>query len=282
MNRTVTNSLLTEMDEALEQIAQTAENMLQRAEQSYTYIQESIYKLNDHIIAHAFRDTEEEIYFFKEIKPLFLKELIFYSELFYIETNKPVGSIEVTKEYYGLYLHRVRMFFERNELLYQYYRTGKTHYDEVYYRRNAGTDLMQPHFMPEMDSRFSTLHSYKLGKIMAFEQLRDYLQNGILRLGNPDMPAETTIKKKKRNWTDTKAALIELAYALHARGSVNNGRGDIKELIRDLEMFFNVQLGNFYRTAQSMRIRKKNRSLYLDVLKISLEKYMDERDIGAD
>jgi hypothetical protein len=279
MNISLIKNLLSSMSTTLEKIAQTSDNSLQRAEQSYLAAQEHIYKLKEYIVGYIFKDEQEEIRFFKEIKPLFLKELIYYTELFYIETNKPVGSIEVIKEYYALYLNRVRIFFERNQVLYQYHRTGKTNYDGDYYRRDATAEPVMPHFMPEMDNRFSTLYSFKLSKIMAYELLRDYLQNSILEAGQPQLPGVFPDKKRKRMWTATKSALIEMAYALHASGAVNHGQGNIKDLIQDLEVFFDIQVGNFYRTIQSMRIRKKERTIYLHVLIENLERWMDDTDM---
>lgn len=279
MDTMFTNRLLSEMNEALEQITFESANTLQRAEKSYLAIQVIIEQLKVYVVEYVFKDMEEEIHFFKEIKPLFIKELIYYTELFYIETNKPVGSAEVIKTYYASCLHRMQVFFERNQYLYLYYRTGRTNHDEVFYRRNSMPDFVLPHCMPEIDTRFSTLHSFKLSKIMAYELLSDCLQHSILRIGQPEEVPEMKTRKRKRIWTATKSALIEMGYALHASGAVNHGQGDLKELMQDLESFFNVRLGNFYRTIQSMRIRKKNRALYLDILKTSLEKYMDDADM---
>lgn len=87
-------------------------------------------------------------------------------------------------------------------------------------------------------------------------------------------------EKSKHQWTDSKSALIELDYALHSRGAVNHGKSDVKMIISNMESLFNVEVGNFYRTFQSVRIRKKNRTIFLDRLKESLEKRMDETDMG--
>ena len=44
------------------------------------------------------------------------------------------------------------------------------------------------------------------------------------------------------------------------------------------ENAFNIKPGNFYRTFQNMRIRKKSRTNYLDLLKDNLEKLMNDTD----
>ena len=40
-----------------------------------------------------FRNAGEEIHFFKDIKPQFVSKLIYYNEVYNIETNKPVPYI---------------------------------------------------------------------------------------------------------------------------------------------------------------------------------------------
>jgi hypothetical protein len=67
-------------------------------------------------------------------------------------------------------------------------------------------------------------------------------------------------------------------YALQSAGSFNNGTVDLKELANHFQSYFNVDLGNYYRTFQDMRIRKINRTTFLDLLKGRLIQRMDETD----
>jgi hypothetical protein len=152
-------------------------------------------------------------------------------------------------------------------------------YDSLYFLRESDKDPLQPEYMLDIDLSFSTIHSFKLAKLQAFENLQHYLNNAIFLLDHPGLISSKDEKPRNR-WTDSKAALIELVYAMHSRGSINNGKGDVKQIVADLESFFNIQVGNFYRTFQSMRIRKKNRTAYLDTLKESLERRMDDSDFN--
>lgn len=269
------------MYEGLEQAAASQEDLLQRAEQSCLVVRDKIDELKKFIVDYTFKDIGEEVHFFKEVKPKFVKELIYYSEVFEIESNKPIGSGDIQRSYYLQELERMRIFFERNQSLYIYYRTKKTIYDELFFLRERKNDMMFTHSLVEIDGRFSTVQSFKLSKLQAYESLRHYVQQCILRIDSPDISEPVDNKnKKRRSWTDSKSALIELAFAIHSRGSVNNGRGDLKELVNDLELFFDVELGNFYRTLASMRIRKKSRTVYLDVLKDTAERKMDDTDMN--
>jgi hypothetical protein len=62
----------------------------------------------------------------------------------------------------------------------------------------------------------------------------------------------------KLKWTASKASLIELLYALQTSGSFNNGSIDLKSLATSLENLFDIDLGNYYRVFQEIRIRKQS------------------------
>lgn len=263
--------------EELDIINAGAENTLQAAERSVVAIKEAIRQLKDFILTHTFKDKAEEIRFFKEIKPQFLSTLIYHSELYETEARKPVGTNDVLKNYYYAELERLSSYFIRNQVFYNYYRADKTIYDELFFLRDNANDVFITENSVEIDNRFCTAYSYKLSKLIAYEMVGEYLRKCIYKLEYPETFAGDNKDRKFLNqWTDTKAALIELAYALQARGAVNNGKGDIKKIITDLEILFNVELGNFYRTFQNMRIRKKNTTPFLDGLKESLERKMEE------
>lgn len=269
--------LLDEMHRELSQLALNTTHELQRTEQSFQIAESAMQQLKAFMKDYEFQSIQEEILFFKEIKPQFQREMIYYCELMYIDANKPVGSRKCMIKYYHQVMEQVQAFFGRNHLLYTYYRMGRSDQDELLYVRETDCVPLIPDYSLDFDSSFTTINSSKLGKIMAFERVCEYLTQTIqaLEYGVPVIPEQ----KSKHLWTESKAALIELAYALHSRGAVNNGKCDVKAIINSLEQLFNVEVGNFYRTFQSMRIRKKNRTSFLDNLKLSLEKRMDETDL---
>jgi hypothetical protein len=273
-----TNELMGLMQLELQKIAAGASNNLQKAQRSFYLIEEMIRKLKEFIADYRFKDTNEEIRFFKVIKPSFQRELIFFEKLYYIEAMMPVGSDLAEKEFIAQYLKRIQAFFEENKYLYCYYLTEDTSQDKNYFVREVVQNSFLPVSLSDMDTHFSNPYSFALAKIQAYEQLRDYL----IALMNADRPAASiTEQKKKRNltWTDSKSALIELVYAIHSRGSVNFGKGNIKVLVAELEDFFNVRLGNVYTVYLGMGIRKKSRTPFLDSLKQSLENKLDEKDV---
>lgn len=80
------------------------------------------------------------------------------------------------------------------------------------------------------------------------------------------------------DWTGNKIDAIELIYALQNNGSINKGTADIKEMAAAFEQIFNIDLGNYYHAFVELKARKSNRTKFLDSLKESLIKRMDESD----
>jgi hypothetical protein len=271
-------ALFVEMEQSLKEVSRETSNGLQKAERCCQVINKILIRLKEYMAGYTFRDQEEEIRFFKEYKPLLFKELIFYSELAYIEAKKPIGKKEQVKSYYPHVLDQIQEFFVRNQQLYIYYQLGKSDQDSVLFLRDSKPVSLIPDYSFDFDPTFSTVNSSKLAKIMACENLTDEIRKTIykLEMGNEGDAGELS----SHEWTDSKSALIELAYALHSRGAVNHGKSDVKAIITLMESLFNVQVGNFYRTFQSMRGRKKNRTIFLDSLKESLVKRMDDTDMG--
>lgn len=159
-------------------------------------------------------------------------------------------------------------------------RDKKTHHDPVYYtRKNYNslniTDTKNYYRAPE----FSTSHDILLGKVMGYDLLVNYLQNRLYNLQNPNTVILHDIHKNSRlKWTSSKVALTELIYALHSSGAVNSGAAEIREIASIAEKIFNVELGDYYRTYLEIKLRKTGRTKFMDKLKNSLEKRIDESE----
>ena len=273
--RTFTESELAAMQTALHEIAATGESQFQTAERSYKAIQKHLQRLKEFMLSYEFSNTEEEIHFFKETKPLFLSRLIYFKEVFYLEAGKPFfGDTETLRQYYKQAAGRINAFFERNHHFHLYYRMGKTDQDALYFTREGSDDTLLPEYALDNDAKFSTPYSYKLAKLIAFEQLNNYLLQALYEL---DYPAPEIQKRLK--WTDSKVALIEFAYGIFAKGAADYGKAEIKDIIATLEQAFDIDLGNHSAVFnQNIRIRKKNRTAALDQARDQLIRYMDELD----
>ncbi len=158
---------------------------------------------------------------------------------------------------------------------YKYYRTNNSFIDEkLFVRSKYDIKLSLDTFYFEADHSFSTSHDYKVAKIMANNLIQVYLED---QLHNTVYRNKST-EQPKLNWTGSKTALIELIYALHSQGVLDNGNADIKIIAKTIERAFNVDLGDFYHTFMEIKSRKINRTKFLDSLRERLLKKMDEED----
>ncbi|MBN8876807.1 MAG: RteC domain-containing protein [Sphingobacteriales bacterium] len=275
-----TRRLYEKLETQLKKIISEEYHLLKQTSQCINVCQEILKELRRYIEKNPFKDNVEEIEFFKEIKPRFYSQFIYYVKIFHIEINRPTGSDTVQRKYLKTHLHRITHFFENNLDFYQYYRSGSTHFDEVYFIRGKHDLRLFPDDLAlTIDPAFCTTQSYKVSKLFANELLRIYLNAAITLLDRTDaiVPAQPA-KQQRVQWTGSKVALIELIYALQSAGIFNNGSADIKQLSSYLEGVFQVELGNVYNVFQEMRIRKKNRTSFLDLLKEGLLRRMDEAD----
>lgn len=270
--------LYEKLEERISKIKEEDYPLLKETSQCISVCQETLLELKKLIEKTPFKDPKEEIEFFKSVKPKFYSQFIYFVKIFHIEINRPAASDKVQISYLESHLMRIKHFFDNNLDFYQYYRSGATHFDEVYFiRGQQDVRLLPDDLTLSIDHSFSTIQSYKVSKLFAYELLRIYLNTAISAIQYTDSQ-EQRASEKKLQWTGSKVSLIELIYSLQTAGAINNGVADIKLLTNFFENIFQVDLGNVYNVFQEMRIRKKNRSSFLDQLKEKLIKRMDEAD----
>lgn len=204
--------------------------------------------------------------------------MIYYNEIYNIVSNQPFGGQKALRKYYSGELAKLKLYFRENIEFYKYYRNGNTYLDNRYFVRGKyDLKLTLDSFYFQADNRFSTSHDFKVAKIMANDLIQNYLETEIAKLDNK-APLFNLTERQVQKWTGTKIALIELIYALHAEGVFNNGASDLKETAKFFEEIFDVDLGQFHRTFFEMRARKADRTKFLNSLRDTLVRRMDEVD----
>ena len=245
------------------------------------FLQRSLEDMRTYIVNHPFSNKEEEIYFFKHIKPEVLSRLLYFTEIYNTEMRKPHGSIEVLKKYYNDRLDELTSYFESNLDFYQYYRSKATHLDSHYFVRGHIDFKLCPNCTPyDRDPEFSTCYDHKAAQILANDMLCIYLNKKLHGVDKQVIIAKSRsfLPEHPFRWTATKIAAVELGYAIYAAGILNNGQADIKEIMTFMEASFQIDLGDYYRTYITMKDRKKDRTSFLNSLIKSLLKKMDEDD----
>ena len=279
--RNFSEEMLLKIDAEIESIGFNNDITINDALHIVKYIIPLYDQLRKLTVDHIFSSTEEEIYFFKELKPNILGRYLYFNKVYRIESQCPSGSNDVIKEYLNDELGGLTYFFRRNLELYQYYRSKATTYDTYYFiRGKADIRLCCDSFQCDRDPMFSTGYDHKIAKILANEMLQIYLNKRIINLGQSEAINKQAITKipYPANWTSNKIFLIELGYALYVAGDINNGNITVKEIMNLLGAMFNIDLGDYYRGYITLKNRKKDRTLYLKTLIEKLLKRMEEDD----
>ena len=242
------------------------------------FLQNRLHRLRDKLLECGVENQEEEICFFKEMKPQILSHLLYFNKIYTIELKRPNGSNISQKNYYEQELNSLTFFFNRNLDFYQYYRSNAVHLDEYYFRRGKpNIQLGIDSFQFINDTAFSTGYDYKVAKILSNEMLRIYLNKKLQHIDRLSSNPHNNLQTKRKNkWTGTKAAVIELGYAIYAAKVLDNGNADIRDIMNGLQYLFSVDLGDYYRTYIAIKGRKKDRTVFLRYLTDCLEKRMDE------
>ncbi|WP_157243373.1 RteC domain-containing protein [Algoriphagus resistens] len=254
------------------------DNRLIKLESAFSLVDKAMDALKRYLVSYKFEDEEQEIIFFKFYMSKFLKDSIFYSELFGIESNRPVGSRKYMKQFYEKELRGVRDFLTDQQGLYNYMLLKKSHFDRTYFLRNSQSPILKPNlFWHTLDTRFCTVYTVSFARIEATLAISDYLYEELTNL-NGDLKIKDIPKKFNLTWTAPKVYLVELIYSLKASGVFNHGTADIREIAAIMEILFDKDMKDYYRTFQEIRIRKRSRTVFLDLCKDKLESYMEESE----
>ena len=274
------NHLLSNLNEQLNFLDLEIDNEISRCEKAIEIAIRSKESLRMLIQKYSFKSREEEIHFFKEVKPQFLSKFIYYNAIYKIETKKPYGGYRILKKYYNNELSKIKRYFDNNLDFYRYYRTGSTYLDYKYFVRGQfDIKLALDSYYIECDRLFCTSHDYKVAKIISNDLIELYLEDKILNLGIKDNKEKSQLNHNlKQCWTGSKVALVELIYALHSEGVFNNGSSDLKDIVEYFESVFDIDLGQYRRVFLEIRGRKSDRTKFLNALNKILIKRMDNTD----
>jgi len=264
--KTYSDQLLESLKAELETIAMESTESIIIASKSKVVTRSALVKLKEFVRKYTFKDGKEEIEFFKMIKPVFASQYHYYSELFDLALNEPIGDLTGQRAYHLSALNRLAEYAMANREFYDYCLSNSSHLDDTYFRRKHN-EIKNV----DIDTSFTTEFDGTLSTILANQILKEYLVKKLsAETPQPLAPSLT--------WTGTKAALIELIYALQSVDVINKGKSDIREIATSFEKLFQINLGNYYRQFQDIRLRKTGKTNFLDDLKLSLQQRMDDFD----
>lgn len=274
------DKILLEIHNNEDKILSQSKRLIDEAYEMTLYLQDLLGSVKKYLIEEGFKNDEEEIHFFRCIKPQILGKLIYYNKIYRIETTCPVSNGKMYYSYFsGQLANLKREYIEHlcNSDFYRYYRSGRTDRDDNYFKRgniNYHDGLNSIVF--EIDPEFSTFFDYKTARIISNDLLYTYLLTKINPDENPDVILQKPESSKDIFWTDSKNAIIELIYALYASGVISHGKIGIRKISLMFQILFRIPLGDLHHAFHRMKTRSGSRTSFLDQLKFSLEEYMDK------
>ena len=274
------DKILLEIHNNEDKILSQSKRLIDEAYEMTLYLQDLLGSVKKYLIEEGFKNDEEEIHFFRCIKPQILGKLIYYNKIYRIETTCPVSNGKMYYSYFsGQLANLKREYIEHlcSSDFYRYYRSGRTDRDDTYFKRgniNYHDGLNSIVF--EIDPEFSTFFDYKTARIISNDLLYTYLLTKINPDESPDMILQKPESSKDIFWTDSKNAIIELIYALYASGVISHGKIGIRKISLMFQILFRIPLGDLHHAFHRMKTRSGSRTSFLDQLKFSLEEYMDK------
>jgi hypothetical protein len=262
----------------LECIEREVVDPIDNAEKSLMLIDECTRTLKKMVSDKNFECLADEIYFFKEIKPLFISKFIYYSSVLDVESLKPDSSEKVQIKYYEIELEKLKKFYIEQSDFYSYYNRNATYLDQKYFVRNCFDLKMK--LLPNLynyDESFTTSHDHYVSQVLANKLLKDYFRRRILSISKgkeEEKDAFSTLV-----WSSSKVGLTELIYGLYNMRCFNGGNVELSEVMRFFEKSLAIDLGNYHKTIFEIRNRKNDTTKFLHLLNDSLRQHFIDTEM---
>ncbi|MDO6803021.1 RteC domain-containing protein [Wenyingzhuangia sp. 1_MG-2023] len=231
-----------------------------------------------------FKDLNEEITFFKIIKPKITADIKLYNHQLAYHQEKPFISLEKQKKYIQKKLRELEVKKKKHLKFYRYMRLEETAYDELYFsREKERLELFPFSDFNDTDFDFTTSHDQLACEVKTYDVLCEFYKQELHCISNVEAGFyDTSSNRKATNnhllWTATKTDLVELIYALKVTGAINGGETQVKELMESFGDVFNIDLINYYKTYTEIRNRNSNQIKFLSKLSINLKNKLEHDD----
>lgn len=239
--------------------SKSLDNPLERLIYVLKNIDDTISSFREFLKGYTFVNSQEEIEFFKCIKPEILSYRIEEGLRYSLTVNRPIGTTDIQLNYFEEELRALDSFFRMNAFYYQYYRNKFSELDSLFFIRNSGpltvpiADIIIP---PE--AGFSTPMSFLFSKFIAYENTQYYILEQIAELKNPGgKKNKISNEAGDLKWTGESINIVELAYGLWLTGQLNNGNASLNQIVRWLESNLDVSIGIVQRRFDEIGRRKR-------------------------
>ena len=84
--------VIQKLDEEIKELSFEEDNIILLSEAVVELILVRIKQIKQYVLEKGFKDIDEEINFFKKVKPSIVSKLIYYNAIYKIESKKPYGG----------------------------------------------------------------------------------------------------------------------------------------------------------------------------------------------
>jgi hypothetical protein len=270
---------MSKFSENVESLIQSRKTDLNKAEDGIGLCIKTLSKLQKQVDRDDFENTQAEIDFFKNIKPIPMSYLIYFTEVRSCELMLPKAGNSHKARFLEKEIKKINKFFSANNSFVNYMEQNHNYLDPQFFSRSGRNDFsFTPTINYYQNPEFSTSHDMLWAKVQALYRFIHYIREK-LELIQPGSSGNFRERQPSLLlWSGSKTALVEIIYAIYLQGDVNHGTADLKTIVSAFEDFFNIKLENFYKTYGEMRARKDPRAKYLYQIAAILEAKMRQDD----
>lgn len=243
--------------------------------QNINCTKEYLNKLRIYIRDFKFPSDKDEINFFKYQKPLIYGKLKYFTHVHKYHLEKPKSNVLKHKKLVQGYLDKLEALKKKHINFFKYYEQNLSSIDSIYFLRgNSQYEINFDTLHLDREPEFSTSHDFLAAQIISYNLLSKYYSKELKKIQQKE--SSKKIKEVKPeilndlSWTGTKTELVELLYGLNAAGAIRNGQAEMKKLVEVCKVLFGIDLGNIYKTYSEIKLREKEPTKFLDLMKTNL------------
>ena len=260
--------LLSELEQRLLEIDNSNNPSINKCSLKITLCQDFNKRLRELYFNASLDTAEEQIHFFKTLKPKFVSELQFNLEAMNYYKERPRASKKLKGQYINHCMEKASLFMVKHCEFNTYMNMQSDHLDDVYFTKRDYDPKLHGSFEYPSDPFFSSPADPTLSCLLAADRYLQFLKNQKFALKNPTLDPSWE-SQKTLDWHGSKTDLVELVYALHSAGKLI---GDLKHSFAVMEKAFNIDIGNYYRLYTDIKLKKKPDSMLKELNTSLLEK----------
>ncbi len=229
---------------------------------------ETLVKLKALVLDKGFENPQDEIHFFKEVKPKILSLKFACRALMEYYLDK---SIHQDKDLAELQLHYINKMQEKLDAFkdFRFYLfSSMRNRDEHYFTMSNMQNDFMLHLIAEVDKGFSTGYDVLLSYSKAIDFMKDHFDE--------DIPSRKEVVYPELQWTGNKTDLVELLASLHRTSVFNNGQNDFKRFAMSFSQMVNFDMKDVYRTVSAIKDRKKEKKSFINRMMNALNEMISD------